>query len=779
MSDDLINSKKNNLQSIIQTQENVFNFYVSFAKHIVYFIITLIFVGCPILYNCKIAQSGILTGIYNNVTISKDRGFCSPFNTVSEEMIANESVLTTNEDEKKILGTYSANSQSNMQDSSIPIQIPATLQGSVPNIPTDVIVFLLKVKDSFYEKESESNTPDDDDPQSHIPQRINTPTPTTPSQTEDGVDPQEKQYCQNFSSLGFRSQQECEELQESKKGRILLGGAQNDDSEESENSKTIYQYWYKNIKFDYASNIEKVLYIFGSKYFSNFVYLYLTSSSWVKYKVFDNKKKFTYDSLYDINKDNPVDWFVTPIINYVYYIAEYCADVGREYCAFNITMFQFCYETINRLLPDSVILFLPSFIIILSLMLTGNSSLFFTIGIYTAAIIQIIVFLYILYFSFIKFINYLAVFILENKPNYFTGLGFLNMFLNCFYIIYYLLKITFYIIIKIILASIIFHISLIYLSIIQFFLYFYTCFYIPYSFIATDQNNKKYTFFTLIKGLRFKQIWILLFILIILIYHLYKLRMIQFKGSYLFILVIFFLIIIFFGYFTNTLIFDNDSGEKYKNDKGIIEGKMSKYSFINFYKYSNLIEHGLTPHTHEEYKKDAKEKGKYLCNSKLGYTAQVLLEQDPRALNPDLFNYNSSTTDPSNNIQNPNDNSSQNNTSTQNNDDDPNSQITSINKIRIKNNNTNDEEKTKDDEKEDEPPKEKKKSMFSKFKSGVGSAAHGVSSVASTAAHGVGSAASSAARGVGSVKNRLFGSKKTDEEQTTKDEEQTTKDKEH
>ena len=254
--------------------------------------------------------------------------------------------------------------------------------------------------------------------------------------------------------------------------------------------------------------------------------------------------------------------------------------------------------------------------------------------------------------------------------------------------------------------------------------------------------------------------------------------MIQLKGSYLFILVIFFLIIIFFGYFTNTLIFDNDSGEKYKNDKGIIEGKMSKYSFINFYKYSNLIEHGLTPHTHEEYKKDAKEKGKYLCNSKLGYTAQVLLEQDPRALNPDLFNYNSSTTDPSNNIQNPNDNSSQNNTSTQNNDDDPNSQITSINKIRIKNNNTNDEEKTKDDEKEDEPPKEKKKSMFSKFKSGVGSAAHGVSSVASTAAHGVGSAASSAARGVGSVKNRLFGSKKTDEEQTTKDEEQSTKDEE-
>ena len=133
---DLINLKKNN----IQPHETVVSFYISFATYICYFIATLVCIGCPILYNCKIAQSGILTGIYNNVTISRDRGYCSPFNTVSQEKISNEPIKTTEEDEKEKEKPISVDN--NYYD--IPLQKQAILKDSIPNIPTDVIVFLLK-----------------------------------------------------------------------------------------------------------------------------------------------------------------------------------------------------------------------------------------------------------------------------------------------------------------------------------------------------------------------------------------------------------------------------------------------------------------------------------------------------------------------------------------------------------------------------------------------------------------------------------------------------------
>ena len=89
-------AKKSNLQ----LQEKVATFYAVFMYHIGCFIATLIFIGCPILYNCKIAQSRILTGIYNNVTDSKDRGYCSPFNTVSEFIQSETPIETTEKDEE-------------------------------------------------------------------------------------------------------------------------------------------------------------------------------------------------------------------------------------------------------------------------------------------------------------------------------------------------------------------------------------------------------------------------------------------------------------------------------------------------------------------------------------------------------------------------------------------------------------------------------------------------------------------------------------------------------
>jgi hypothetical protein len=778
MSDDnLINSKKINTNNVILNQEGIFEFYMSFLIYIIYFIITLVFIGCPILYNCKIAQSGILTAIYNNVTTGKNRGYCSPFNTISKENMSNEKLETTLTDENEEEdGQEDLDSENQIMNSSIPVQILATINSEPAKIPTDVILFLFKSKNTSQPSLTNFNfssifkggkahvnahvnsrevsslnselkhdglitaastltsehKPSENEPSSHdgpitaasahtplshdgpitaasahtplshdgpITEAAHNPSshdgPITAASAHDGpitaaahdgpitaaahdgpiteaahegtitaastltsnatlaLNPTQleteittadaQNQCVEGINYGvingiygtYRDEKTCKQIIAQQGGG--LGDTENDKYIE-DSTMTIYEYWYNYITFDYESNINKVLHIFGSEKFSNFLYLYLTSSSWIKYKLFDNKKKFTYNSLKRIDKDNPVDWFITPISNFIYYIAEYCADVGREYCAFNLTIFQKCYEMLGKFLPDTVILFLPSFIIILSMITTGTSNFFFTIFYCILIIIQIIVSFYILYYSFIKFINYLTVFILTNPPDYYSEKwGILAGFLNCFYIIYYLIKIIIFIIIKIFLASIVFNISLFYLSFIQVFIYFYTCFYIPFSFIAKDNNDNKYTLFTLIKGLKYKQVWILFVIVCILIFHLFKWNVIKLNLQYISILIIFFLIITIFGYFTNTLQFDNDAGLEYEKNKNIITGKMSKYSFINSHNYSSLIERGLTPHSYEDYKNDCNDKGTYSCNSKLGHTASVKLEEDPRALDPEWY----------------------------------------------------------------------------------------------------------------------------------------------
>jgi hypothetical protein len=135
--------------SNLQLQEKVTTFYFVFMYHIGCFIATLIFIGCPILYNCKIAQSRILTGIYNNVTDSKDRGYCSPFNTVSQFIKSKTPIETTGEDENDY-ESGKLNEDGELihvnRMGKIPLKIYAQTPARPSKIPVDVIVFNVQKK---------------------------------------------------------------------------------------------------------------------------------------------------------------------------------------------------------------------------------------------------------------------------------------------------------------------------------------------------------------------------------------------------------------------------------------------------------------------------------------------------------------------------------------------------------------------------------------------------------------------------------------------------------
>jgi hypothetical protein len=708
--------------------------------HIGCFIATLVFIGCPILFNCKIAQSRILTGIYNNVTDSKDRGYCSPFNTVSEFIKSKTPIETTAEDEQDmesgLIKQDGERTQINRMGM-IPLKIYAESPVRPSKIPVDVIVFNVEKKggnSSWFgnDTSSESSSSVPSAPLSSVPpvQSSSSVPPVQSSSSVPSAPLSSDPSSQSSSSVPSvqSSSSTIAPVQSSSSVPSTQSGGGNESSENL--------YWYKYVTFDYKSNIDKLFNIFGS---SNFIYLYLTTSSWVKYREFNNKENFTYDKLYDTNTgDILMDWILYPILNYFYYIAEYSSDIAREYCAFNITLFQFCYEYLTHFLPDSVILFLPSALIILSLMIYGNTSMFQTVGMYTVAVIQFIVFLYIIYFTFMKFINYLQILLKSRRPTYYnTDLTILNVILNSIYICFFMIYIIILIIIKGILGFIIFKISLIYLFFVQFFLYFYTFFYIPITFNGNDENGNRYTLRDVIIGLRYKQVWILSFVLIILLFNLYKWNIIKLNGTVLFTLLIFFLIIIVFGYFTNTLTFDDEDGDKYKNSHEIVDGKLSKASIINSYKFSKLKENGLNPHTYAEYISDKEKKDKYSCYSKLGDTAFVREFIIPTT-DVDLKEFEGTA---------PEDNPGSGYDSDQGSD--------------------NSNSSTNQDASGNTTPKKPRKSMYSRFKSGIGSIGHAAKSGVGAIGHAaktVGHAASNAYTQTKGVVNRIRGKDDHEEE---------------
>jgi hypothetical protein len=202
---------------------------------------------------------------------------------------------------------------------------------------------------------------------------------------------------------------------------------------------------------------------------------------------------------------------------------------------------------------------------------------------------------------------------------------------------------------------------------------------------------------------------------------------------------IFFLIIIVFGYFTNTLTFDDENGDKYKNSHEIVDGKLSKASIINSYKFSKLKENGLNPHTYAEYISDKEKKDTYSCYSALGDTAFVREFIIPTT-EVDLKEFEGTAPE-----------------------DNPGSGYDSDSGYGSDNSNSS----TVQDASGNTTPKKPRKSMYSRFKSGIGSIGHAAKSGVGAIGHAaktVGHAASSAYTQTKGVVNRIRGKDDHEEE---------------
>ena len=107
-----------------------------------------------------------------------------------------------------------------------------------------------------------------------------------------------------------------------------------------------------------------------------------------------------------------------------------------------------------------------------------------------------------------------------------------------------------------------------------------------------DSTTNTYSYLTFLEGLQYKQSWILLLLLIVFFYDLFQSKVVSLNSLTLGISLVLLLLLMFWGYFTNTLIY------KDKN-------KNKSYTFINCYKEQNLKENmmiEIDPNIYEKYR---------------------------------------------------------------------------------------------------------------------------------------------------------------------------------
>ena len=107
-----------------------------------------------------------------------------------------------------------------------------------------------------------------------------------------------------------------------------------------------------------------------------------------------------------------------------------------------------------------------------------------------------------------------------------------------------------------------------------------------------DSTTNTYSYLTFLKGLQYKQSWILLLLLIVFLYDLLQCKVISLDSMTLGIILVMLIIFMFGGYFTNTLI--------HKDTK-----KNNSFAFINCYKEENLEENmmmDINPDIYEKYR---------------------------------------------------------------------------------------------------------------------------------------------------------------------------------
>lgn len=136
-----------------------------------------------------------------------------------------------------------------------------------------------------------------------------------------------------------------------------------------------------------------------------------------------------------------------------------------------------------------------------------------------------------------------------------------------------------------------------------------------------NEPSKQYSYISCIRGLKYKQSYILLLLLVVFIYDLFTCKVVSLGGGSLGSVFLFLIILLIFSYFNNTLIYQDTK----KN------GFLSSYAINSFkeeaLKNSNMIE--ITKENYEKYSKS--NRITYNCNAEFGESTTLL----------DSYNYGS------------------------------------------------------------------------------------------------------------------------------------------
>jgi len=540
-----------------QASEQVISFYEVYTYHVLQIICGIIFIGVPLIYSLKIGRSGILSGVLNFST----SGYCSPFN---KPFISN--------------GNKSYN-RNNIGDAVEAIPTP----DDDNTIITDDISFYVSlqqcIKDTFK---------------------------FSSDQTED-VNPEE-----------------IKSVDGNPEGDNPKGGNPESDNPEGDNPEgdnSVCKITYgKLIKFTYDDNVVEML---SSSY--AMINKWLQMQNWIQYIKMEPVPSLSDQVITDWNKaknnDDPNILTYVSSILYMIFI-NFPLDTFRRLLVLAIVLYDLVFGFIINIftywlcIPYSffeiLLLFLPS-LLLLALPLPTFFSLIYNI-------FKFVSYLFICCFT-LYYIYIVVAYIIYIAKSYSKAADKVDM-------AFYIMKIFIYIGAIIIIILLIVQMPLllpglcITVQSISIFIMIFILI-LPLFFKAKiiNEPSKKYSFISCIRGLKYKQSYILLLLLLVFIYDLFTCKVVSLGGGSLGSIFLFLIILLIFSYFNNTLIHQDSK----KN------GFLSSYA-INSFKEEALKNNDMIEITKEKYEKYSKSNRiTYNCSAEFGDSTTLL----------DSYNYGS------------------------------------------------------------------------------------------------------------------------------------------
>ena len=548
---DLVETKKK------PASEQIFKFYEVYSYHVLLIVLGIVVVGAPIVYSTKIGRSGILSGVFN-YDIKNFSGYCYPFT-------------------KPTFGEGYTDNVSGEGIDSVPESDDKNL------IITDDISFYVSlqkcIKDTF--KGTSSSTASTDATASPDTTASPNPTDTTGSPNPTGSP-------------------------DTTASTSSIGGSPTGSDQSNDVCSVSYG---KLIEFNYDS-VKTLLTpsLSGLKYITQIQNLiqYLKLNSIITLSdefatIYQGKATFFsyfFSIAYLIFVNLPLD-----IIRRSFVLAVILYDV-----VFGI-IFNFLLIVIPSSLLENILLFLPP-LLLLALPLT----VFFNLFVKAFDLMSwVFVAFFIIYYLWVVAEYALFIFFSYSKAADNTDIAFFYM-----KIFIYLGGIIALVVLMIYFPAFFVTFALFIKQFSKIVMYYIAI--APLFFRATivnregdSEGDKKYSFLNYLLGiLIYKRSFILFLLLLIFIYDLFLCKVISLSSSSMGTVFIFLIILLIFGYFNNTLIFDEAKKNSY----------LSSYA-INYFTEKGLKKNGLIELTKEDYKQFSKRSTRK-CNATFGETTVLL-----------------------------------------------------------------------------------------------------------------------------------------------------------